>query len=215
MSNNNQTIEIDPKKEVLIVTKSEVIEPEIKNETNIETNNPTQDSVQNVDLIGEPSNNLNEQILSSDADQPKLLILDFLNNQSAQKTLKGLGFWLKLAAIMMWIGAAFLFLGGLMGIIYIFGPLMYWPFAGINIWLGVIAWQAANQLESLQNCSNQDKFNTQVIVSLNKLKQYFQIQGWLAIVSIIFAVLLFLIFLIYMAYAFNTGFRMDDWQRFN
>ncbi len=147
----------------------------------------------------------------------KSVILDFLNNEQTQKTLRSLNFWLKFSAIVMWIVSAPLLIVGLIGIIYIFGPLIYWPIAGINIWLGIILWQVSEQIKLLSNSSNQDEFNIQIIVGLTKIKQYFQINGWLTIVGLLLIALFFIFLLLVMFYSLNNsgGFKMEDMQRFN
>jgi len=87
--------------------------------------------------------------------------------------------WLKLVAVLMIVGGVFY-------AITIVGIVIAW----LPIWMGVLLWQTADNIEQARDSGNVEQF----MVAQQKLKTYFTITGVTALVSIILAVLGFLMF---------------------
>ncbi len=87
--------------------------------------------------------------------------------------------WLKLVAVLMIVGGVFY-------AITIVGIVIAW----LPIWMGVLLWQTADNIEQARNSGNAEQF----MVAQQKLKTYFTITGVTALISIILVAITFLLF---------------------
>jgi hypothetical protein len=157
-------------------------------------------------VIMTESEEKNETInLQENITEEKGTNLEFLNKSDTKNDLSGLVFWLKLCAISTWIGSGLLFLIGLIYIIFIIGPIIYWPLAGLSIWFGIMLWKAAEYVKQIQLARDQDEFNTLAISFMKQVKTYAKANGIYTIITFIIFFIFVVLAIVFFAYAFSVN----------
>jgi Family of unknown function (DUF5362) len=118
---------------------------------------------------------------------------NLIKDEPTLDMLKGLSFWTKFYAVIMFIGAGFYVLGGLLFAITIIGivvSVFYWAIAGLMIWLGTKIWSASESTKMVASATTQDEFNSSSLSVMSNFKTYYKTTGILFIVSLVLGLLL-------------------------
>jgi Family of unknown function (DUF5362) len=135
--------------------------------------------------------------------------LSIFESQVNLDILKGLNFWAKFLAILMFIGAGFLIISGIFLLLVLIG-VFYIAFGVFYIFLGIKLWQSAETIHKLDSAKTQEEFNQISMAGFGKLRTYFKMIGIYSIVAMVvgFISLIFAIgYFTFATQSFDKGFR--------
>lgn len=133
------------------------------------------------------------------------------NNSVDLKKLVGYQGWLKFIAILSYIGAGFMILAGLVLALTLIGiivSIFYWGIGALYIWLGMLIWKAAAQLETLTK-ENYEANSSRII---DNLGLYFKINGIVTIAVIALGILAIIIGLLVGGFSSLRNDGGSDWN---
>ena len=122
-------------------------------------------------------------------------LVPLLNPEQVQKV-KSYAFWIKLIAILTFIGLVPILIGGIILTIFIIGlPILA---AGVFlVYLNLKLWKASQSLEVIVNNNYQQAFNLNALEFIMKIGSYYKITAILTILGIVLNILLFLLSIIF------------------
>jgi phosphoglycerol transferase MdoB-like AlkP superfamily enzyme len=122
-------------------------------------------------------------------------LVPLLNPEQVQKV-KSYAFWIKLIAILTFIGLVPLLIGGIILTIFIIGL----PILAVGVflvYLNLKLWKASQSLEAIVNNNYQQAFNLNALEFIMKIGSYYKITAILTILGIVLNILLFLLSIIF------------------
>jgi len=122
-------------------------------------------------------------------------LVPLLNPEQVQKV-KSYAFWIKLIAILTFIGLVPILIGGIILTIFIIGL----PILAVGVflvYLNLKLWKASQSLEVIVNNNYQQAFNLNALEFIMKIGSYYKITAILTILGIVLNILLFLLSIIF------------------
>lgn len=162
-----------------------------------------------VPLFEEPKNPQNRQstpyVANSSVHQP--------TTQEENRVIEGLAFWLRFAAVMVFISAGVTILMGIATLFVIFGVFII--FAGVfQIVLGRKLWRASNYILTINQTNDAFSFRMNIYKALADLKYYYK---WTGIWTIIYlaTIPVFFVSMLGLMFTFYNNLNMNDFPNFD
>jgi uncharacterized membrane protein YkgB len=117
-----------------------------------------------------------------------------------QAKLKSFSFWLKFYAVVLFVGAGFMIIPGILLLLILVG-VFYIAFGVLFIFMGLQLWRAAQAAEAILENNTQDNYQDKSFEALSNVSTYFKIIGIIVIVHLV----LLLVALLFLIIAFIVG----------
>ncbi|GAB4145854.1 MAG: hypothetical protein OHK0017_05890 [Patescibacteria group bacterium] len=135
-------------------------------------------------------------------------------NEAELKAVSGFIFWGRFAAVLGFIGAGFMILGGLPTLLYLGLGIIYWINAGITIFVSAMLWTLTNLVDEISRKDGKD-FKDHAFRIISALRNMYKASVIGTISMVVFVILWIIVIVIFASSVFSSFSRSASGDNFN